>query len=164
MGLGFKDAVSIILSHEGGYIRHKDDPGGETNFGISKKAYPDLDIKSLTKEKAEEIYYKDYWKPLKCDLLPFGAALVLFDFGVNAGKSTAIKALQRAVLAKADGVIGPMTLAAVSAHHKNVVIEKLTEERILYYVGLPGFKTFGKGWVRRSIETMSAALLMKDYL
>lgn len=164
MSLGFKDAVEIILAHEGGYVNHPSDPGGETKYGISKRAYPELDIAKLTRDEAAQIYYMDYWEPLKCDLLPFGVAVVLFDFGVNAGRSTAIKALQRAVLVKPDGAIGPMTLAAVTAHHKNVVIEKLTQERILYYAGLSGFKTFGKGWVRRSVETLSSALLMRDYV
>jgi lysozyme family protein len=162
MGLGFKDAVEIILSHEGGYVWDVKDPGGETNYGISKRAYPDLDIASLDRNEAISIYYRDYWLPLKCDKLPFGVALVLFDMGVNMGKSQAVKLLQRAVLVKPDGIMGGMTSAAVSAHHKNVVIEKTTQERILFYAGLPTFERFGKGWVRRSIETMSSALLIRD--
>ena len=50
----FKDAVKIILKHEGGYVNDPVDPGGETNMGISKKAYPYLNIKELTKKDAEE--------------------------------------------------------------------------------------------------------------
>jgi len=162
MGLNFKDAVEIVLSHEGGYVWDKNDPGGETKYGISKRAYPDLDIAKLTREEAAQIYYTDYWLPLKCNSLPFNVALVLFDMGVNMGRSQAVKCLQRAVLVKPDGVIGPMTMAAVAAHHKNVVIEKTTQERILFYASLPTFERFGKGWVRRSIETLSAALLIRD--
>lgn len=41
----FDDAVEIVLKHEGGYVNDKKDPGGETNMGISKRAYPHIDIK-----------------------------------------------------------------------------------------------------------------------
>ena len=164
MMLGFNDAVTVILSHEGGYVNDPLDNGGETNFGISKKAYPGLDIKSLTKENAKNIYHKDYWIPLKCPNLPFGVALVLFDFGVNAGRGAAVRAIQRAVSVKDDGIIGPQTIAAINKAHKNDVIEKLTTERIAYYADLRGWERYGRGWTRRSIETMSCALLMRDAL
>lgn len=162
--LGFNDAVEIILSHEGGYVNDPKDAGGETKYGISKRAYPHLDIKNITREQAKEIYFKDYWKAMKCDLLPFPVALSVFDFGVNSGNKTAIKALQRAVLVKDDGIIGPMTLAAVAAHTKQLVAEKIAQERILYYSSLKTYSVFGKGWVRRTIETLSVALLSKEYL
>lgn len=160
----FKNAVTVILRHEGGYINHPSDPGGETKYGISKRAYPELDIKNLTKEDAEMLYYADYWQPLKCEALPTGIALVLFDMGVNMGNRAAVKCIQRAVMVKDDGVIGPMTRAAVSAHDKADVIEKLTQERLWHYAQLGTFKTFGRGWIRRSLETMSTALLIRDYL
>ena len=61
----FKEAVKIILKHEGGYVNDKDDPGGETKFGISKKAFPYLNIKEITIQDAEDIYYEHYWKKAK---------------------------------------------------------------------------------------------------
>lgn len=158
----FRSAVEIVLMHEGGYVKHPKDPGGETNYGISKRAYPTADIKDLTRDGAIAIYHRDFWTPLKCDSLPFGVALVLFDFGVNAGKGAAVKAIQRAANARPDGVLGPATIAAINAMHKNAVIEALTTERILYYTKLNNWGTFGKGWLRRSIETMSTALLTRD--
>src|ERR1044072_8557468 len=91
----FKSAVEIILAHEGGYSFDPRDPGGETNFGISKRQYPNLNIKDLTRERAKAIYFSDYWNKVRGDSLPFGVALVAFDYAVNAGVSTAIKALQR---------------------------------------------------------------------
>ncbi len=57
----FNKAVRIILAHEGGYVNHPADPGGETNMGISKRSYPDLDIKNLTVAMAKEIYFRDFW-------------------------------------------------------------------------------------------------------
>ena len=58
--MDFREAIEVILKHEGGYVNDPVDPGGETNMGISKRAYPDLDIKGLTKQSVREIYYKDY--------------------------------------------------------------------------------------------------------
>jgi lysozyme family protein len=46
----FDKAIEIILKHEGGYVNDPDDPGGETKFGITKRNYPTLNIKSLTVE------------------------------------------------------------------------------------------------------------------
>ena len=40
----FDEIIDNVLESEGGYVNDKDDAGGETNMGISKKAYPDLDI------------------------------------------------------------------------------------------------------------------------
>ena len=37
----FERAVARVLSDEGGYVDNPADPGGETNFGISKREYPD---------------------------------------------------------------------------------------------------------------------------
>jgi len=158
----FMSAVQIILSHEGGYVKHPRDPGGETNYGISKKAYPDLDIKDLSRNDAQEIYYKDYWKKLRCDGMPFGVALVLFDFGVNAGNRQAVKTMQAVVGTKADGVIGDKTMAAINSLTKAFIIEQFTANRIIYYTKAKGWSAFGRGWVLRSIETMSTALLIRD--
>ena len=88
----FNRCINVILRNEGGYVWNIHDPGGETNMGIAKKFYPDLDIKSLTKNQAIEIYYKDYWS--KMNLLGIydeNLILQIFDMGVNAGIKTAIK-------------------------------------------------------------------------
>lgn len=159
----FRSAVETVLRHEGGYVNNPKDPGGETNFGISKRAYPTLNIRDLTREDAKFIYFSDYWQKMRCDKLPFGIALVLFDFGVNAGTGRAVKALQRAVGVKTDGVIGDKTLAAIEGLNTAYVVERLCVERVLYYTGLDTFKTFGRGWIIRSIETMATALLARDY-
>ena len=46
------------------------DPGGETKFGISKRAHPDLDIANLTRDQAGAVYRRDYWDRLRCFDLP----------------------------------------------------------------------------------------------
>jgi len=64
--------VPHVLKREGGYVDDPTDRGGETKYGISKRSYPQLDIKNLTLEQALEIYRKDYWKPSRVEKLPDG--------------------------------------------------------------------------------------------
>ena len=59
----FDEIIEVVLEHEGGYVNDPHDAGGETNFGIAKRWYPDVDIKNLTKEQAKKIYHQDYWSP-----------------------------------------------------------------------------------------------------
>ena len=49
----FNNIIEVVLKHEGGYVNDPNDLGGETNFGITKRFYPDVDIKNLTKEQAK---------------------------------------------------------------------------------------------------------------
>ena len=57
----FVTAVTQALIDEGGYVNDPADPGGETNMGISKRSYPHEDIKNLTRDRAIDLYYRDYW-------------------------------------------------------------------------------------------------------
>jgi lysozyme family protein len=66
----FTYAVNEVLRSEGGLVNDPADPGGLTNYGISQRAYPGVDIAKLTKEEAIAIYYRDYWLAAKCDKLP----------------------------------------------------------------------------------------------
>jgi lysozyme family protein len=157
--MNFKDSVKIILQHEGGYVNDPADPGGETNFGIAKRFYPNLDIKNLTAEQAEDIYFNKYWLKMKLegiqnDLL----RLHVFDMGVNAGTFYAIKLLQQLVGAKDDGINGPATMLAVNTYKNQAeLVEKYKEGRMLYYISLVEKKTemikFLKGWIKRVFNT-----------
>lgn len=88
----FAKCVAFILEREGGYVKDPKDPGGETKYGISKKAFPDLNIRILTKEEASEIYYNKYWR-FVADKLPWPLNLVMFDCAVNQGTGKAKKYL-----------------------------------------------------------------------
>lgn len=85
MILTFDICVEHVLRWEGVYSNDPKDPGGETKYGISKRAYPDLDIKALTKEKAKGIYFVDYWQAVGADKMPDGLNLLAFDTAVNCG-------------------------------------------------------------------------------
>jgi lysozyme family protein len=154
----FDIAVEIILKHEGGYVDHPDDPGGETNYGISKRAYPDVDIANLTREGATAIYKRDYWDRISGDDLPFAVGIVVVDYAVNSGVSRASKALQLAAKTTADGVVGPMTVEAVRACSEQYLVNQVTHHRQQFVRNLLTYGTFGKGWERRIEETHNFAM------
>lgn len=152
----FRYAVEEVLRAEGGLVNDPKDPGGLTNFGISQRAYPGLDIANLRKEDAIDIYHRDYWLAAKCDKLAPAVGMVVFDAAVNVGVETAIRLLQRAVGVTVDGVIGPQTIARANLAPKTAVVA-LTTERILHYASLPTWKTYGKGWTSRAIRSAIGA-------
>lgn len=89
--MSFERCIGFVFRHEGGYSNDPRDSGQETNFGISKRAYPDLDIKGLTEDAAKEIYRKDYWLKAGCDKLDWPLCLVHFDTAVNMGLARAME-------------------------------------------------------------------------
>jgi lysozyme family protein len=85
----FVSAVDDLIDNwEGGYVDDPDDPGGETNMGISKRSYPKQDIKNLTRDRAIEIYYEDFWTAPKIDALPEEFRAKAFNMGVLLGTTT----------------------------------------------------------------------------
>lgn len=81
--------MTFVFKWEGGYVNDPSDPGGETNFGISKRAYPNIDIKNLTRQAAQEIYQRDYWDAIKGDTLEPALGAVALDTAINMGVSRA---------------------------------------------------------------------------
>ena len=153
----FKEIIKKVLEHEGGYVNDPKDLGGETKYGITKRFYPDIDIKNLTIEQATEIYKKDYWDRNKVESLPQNLWHIYFDMCVNMGKRTAVKVLQRAAVNKGknievDGGLGPMTIGAL----KGVELDRVRAFRVKYYVDLitakPEQEKFYLGWFRRATE------------
>ena len=150
----FPRAVANVLDHEGGYVNDPDDPGGETNFGISKRAYPKLDIAALTMHDATDVYMRDYWTPIKGDQLPADIAVYLLDMAVNMGTSRSIRMLQTVAGVEADGVIGPQTINAAKAPG---TLQRLDMARLRYYQSLTHFVKYGRGWTKRAAETFRLA-------
>lgn len=148
----FEQAIEILLKHEGGYVNHPKDPGGETNFGIAKRFYPDLNIRTLTKEDAVEIYRRDFWEKCKIELLPPALRLIVFDCAVNQGPGVAVGLLQAAVGSKVDGVLGPETLTKLQGLNVTKVLEKYAALRLERYQRNPKFAYFGDGWTKRLLD------------
>ena len=153
----FKEIIEKVLHHEGGYVNDPKDLGGETKYGITKRFYPDVDIKNLTIEQATDIYKSDYWDKNKVESLPQNLWHIYFDMCVNMGKRTAVKVLQRAAVNRGkdievDGGLGPMTIGAL----KGVELDRVRAFRVKYYVDLitakPEQEKFFLGWFRRATE------------
>lgn len=154
--MAFDDAFDRLIGNEGDYSNDPRDPGGETRYGISKRAYPNVDIKQLTLEEAKAIYRRDYWSAIRGDDMPDAVAFEVFDAAVNHGTTTAIRILQRALGVSADGVIGAVTLATAQATDPERFRMKFNAARLDYYTELPTWPAFGKGWVRRVANNLRA--------
>ena len=157
----FDKAFELLIGNEGGYVNNPKDPGGETNWGITKavavaNGYAG-DMRTMPKETAKGIYKKMYWDKLQCDQLGFVVAFQLFDAGVNHGNSQAVKFLQRALSVVDDGVIGAKTIAATNSLDDLQIVMLFNAERIEFYSSLKTFSTFGKGWVRRVASNLKLA-------
>ncbi len=155
----FEKAIEFVLKHEGGYVFDPHDPGGETNFGISKKAYPNLNIKELTEEQAKAIYKRDYWDKIKGDELPHVVAFALLDTAINCGVFKASMWLQLSLNLlckkglKMDGVIGPKTVAALEECSKPKIVMYVLYLRLRHYLSLENDRFF-RGWVERVTDLM----------
>ena len=156
----FGHCLSEVLRHEGGYANDPQDPGGETNFGISKRSYPLEDIRGMTKERAAAIYRQDYWARVRGDDLPDGVDLAVFDAAVNSGPKMAARWLQRALLVKPDGEIGPTTIEAARRSDPATTTRRMCEDRLNFLRGLTTWPHFGKGWQRRVASVQAVALGM----
>lgn len=155
----FEDAVEIILKHEGGYVNNPKDPGGETNFGISKRSYPDLDIKNLTIEEAKNIYRSDYWNRIHGDDIPEKIRLLVFDCAVNQGAYLAMRLLQECVNVLPDGLFGTRTMDAVWDVDQEEFILKYAQMRLREYTKIKNWDYYGVGWSKRLLDiSMRCAL------
>ncbi len=148
----FDTIINFILSKEGGYVDDKDDPGGETNYGISKRQYSTLDIKNLSLKKAKNIYYKDYWVASSAPAMPIPIQLAYMDSAVNQGKANAAMMLQRCLKVKADGSIGAITLNAAHISDQDNLLLNFLTARAMHYHGLGRFDKYGKGWMKRLFD------------
>lgn len=131
-----------IIDREGGLSDHPSDRGGLTKFGISQRAYPDLNIPALTRAQAQALYIKDYIRAYKLhELSNVQNAEILADAFVN---GFPLKRLQRLLRVTPDGTIGPQTLQAMDA----VSAKQLLDWRLDWYVQIVGHP-FLAGWVNR---------------
>lgn len=166
----FEQAWGMVKPWEGGYVNDPSDPGGETNMGISKKAFPAEDIKNLTPERAAYLMKATYWTPNFCNTLPSGIDLYVLDMGINMGAEIAARALQNAIIKaymtagklppiSSDGVIGPKTLAALKNIDAVSVLIELDGMRAYTYGTYKGFDKYGYGWERRAAYMLAYGVL-----
>jgi lysozyme family protein len=137
-----------------GYVNDKDDPGGETKFGVAKTANPTVDIKNLTLEQAKAIYKKKYWFGPDCDELPSPMCAAYFDAVTNHGQSRAVKFLQAALGVPRDGKMTASLIKKLRASDVVAITKKSIDIRDEFYHSLvktkPPLGKFLKGWLART--------------
>ena len=161
----FQEAYDLTLTWEGGGRLHTvaGDPGGTTRFGLSQRAYPHLDMPSLTLPKARFYAKRDYWDVVRADELPPELRWQVFDTAFNQGTGTASRILQKAVnlcrqahgridFLQEDGVIGPKTLEAVDEQRPERLRLVFKAYRVEHYlvVAETRLPMFIHGWLRRA--------------
>jgi lysozyme family protein len=152
--IGFDKSFDRLITNEGGYVNHPRDPGGETKFGISKRTYPNVDIKNLTREQAKVIYWDDFWRAGSMSQFHAAIAFQAFDAAVNHGIGNAIRMLQKAAGVADDGHIGPVTVNAVNAKSVTDMLMLFIAYRIRFWTKLSTWESFGKGWANRAAENL----------
>lgn len=160
---------AFTYKEEGGYGNDPNDPGGATNLGIiqeeydryrQRKSLPAQSVRFITREEADEIYTKSYWNKIDGDELPPGIDLVIYDYGVNSGPGRAIEYAQRILGVGVDGILGPITLAALQAADARTFIIKFDADRLAFLQRLKTYVYFGRGWSARVKRATNAALAM----
>ena len=166
----FDKCLHMLLEHEGGYVNNKHDKGGMTNLGVTKRVYEDWvdrkvteqEMRDLTPDDVAPIYKKNYWDRVKGDYVYSGVDWCLFDWAVNSGSGRPAKAVQRAVGATPDGVIGKQTVGLIMEKDPKFIIDYVYTVRQAFYEGLDDYKHFGRGWSRRNTETLHQAMKMVE--
>lgn len=153
--MNFDMAFDRLLGHEGGYSNDPKDNGGETNWGISKRSYPSVDIKKLTRDGAKAIYLRDFWNPL--DGAHPAIRYQVFDFAVNGGLSTGLRKLQSAIGVADDGHWGPHSAATLLKFEVNDALLRFNKERLRFYTSLRQWPDYGKGWTNRVADNLGFA-------
>ena len=145
----FDRAVDFILRFEG---EHSDDPhdsGGDTWYGLSRRAHPTLEPWPPTRSQAVELYRELYWNRSKCNELPTALAMIVFDSAVNQGATAAARLLQKSLGVRPDGVIGPETIAVAHRASLHSVVAEFIAQRAYQYSLHPEAERYGLGWFRR---------------
>lgn len=159
----FDQLIGAVLEHEGGLADDPDDPGGITKYGISLRSYPHLGrdgIRNLTIPQARDIYYRDWWRRLRCsEIQDDRLAQKLLDTAVNVGIRPGTRILQHALHdaglpVLVDGVIGPQTLAAANRANPDALLAGMRRLQAEHYKALikrnPKLAKFERGWMKRA--------------
>ena len=162
----FKACLELVLKSEGGWVNNPNDPGGETNLGVTKRVWeeyvghPVESLKKLTEADVAPLYELKYWRPCYGEVLPRGLDFLCFSFGVNAGCGRSVKLLQQSLGLIPDGIIGPRVMQKLRESNIADVIKGFSESRRNYYKSLKTFPIFGRGWISRTDKEEQEALQM----
>jgi lysozyme family protein len=162
----FDIAIKTVLNNEGGYVNDPLDAGGETNFGISKRSFPNVDIKGLTQTQAAKLYQTSYWtsNPQLAKIQDQAVATKTLDLMVNMGSARGIKILQASINEVAgsernlpvDGKLGPMTVARANEIDATELLKEMQDNAARHYCSIarkrPTQRKFLRGWLLRAYD------------
>lgn len=149
----FSAAWVALVGNEGGYSNNPHDPGGETMWGVTARVarahgYTGP-MRALPLEFARQIAKQLYWDPLHLDAFDARIAFQCLDANYNGGH--VVLWMQQAANAKADGQLGPKTIAAVQATDPLRFVMRFLAARANYFTVCKPWPSFGRGWVRNRI-------------
>ena len=165
----FNTAFHRVFTNEGRFQNDTKDRGNWTSgvvgmgklkgtkFGISAMSYPELDIINLTLSEAKAIYKEEWWDKLCMNQFHPAVQYQLFDSAINHGMYITNRILQITVGAKADGIIGPQTIAAVKRKEVNDLLMGFLSERLMFMTNIRTWDYYGKGWARRIAHNLKLA-------
>lgn len=156
----FTNLVSVVLRHEGGYSNIKGDSGGKTMYGISDArdgktdgvityGERDIPVQNLTIDDAKNIYYNEYYKPLRLDeIVDERLALHIFDMGVNAGIYQTVELLCDLLKMKRRRYIDDLIIRSLNGDN---YVRKFSDLRKRTYRSMAkgGKAKFLKSWISR---------------
>ena len=148
----FDAAMQHVLKEEGGYadLSSLGDKGGMTNLGVTVKVWEEWvghpvdekQMKALVAADVVPLYQRKYWNATRCNDLPAGIDLCVFDTAVNSGPGRAVKLLQGCIGVATDGAIGNNTLSAVAQFKNQALIDLIhgyCDSRQAFLASLPTF-------------------------
>ena len=157
--------IEDVITREGGFVDHAFDRGGPTKFGITKatlsrwrgRAMTTADVKALDAGEARDIYQALYVDQPVFATLPEPLRTQVVDFGVHSGPAQAVRALQRVLGERDDGILGPVTRAALAGQDVTRVAREVWQARVRFLAHViavrPTTSTpFIDGWLNRCFE------------
>jgi lysozyme family protein len=161
MDNSFDACLEFTLAEEGGFSDNPSDPRLATNHGITLARLrrflrdpglgPD-DVRHVPCATVRALYLADFWNRARCEALPPGIDLMVFDHSVNAGPDRSGRALQLACgqkRADIDGAVGPDTVARAALADTLTLVDALTAMQRTSYRQMAAFSLFGDGWLAR---------------
>lgn len=156
----FAPGLTFVLHEEGGNDDDPHDHGGRTSRGIIQRewtawlnAHPGnnwpSDVWVAPQDQINAIYKAQYWDPY-CDRMTGGVDVMFFNFCVNAGRTQAVKTLQKSLGVNIDGMMGVITWSAIQAADPKALISAYAENMRSFYRALAQFPRYGKGWLSRT--------------
>jgi len=160
MAFSVSDTIGDVIKREGPPSNDPVDAGKRTQYGISEKANPEAwkDGK-VTEAEAREIYERKYLRGTHLDqVLDDHLRNQLLDMSVTSGPLIAIQKLQEILKVKVDGILGPITLDALSKQDAIKVNNQLVAARVRL-IGRIVSRTvnqvrFLNGWIDRALQFM----------